>query len=76
MVAILTVTTAWDEQIPYPSVGIIPDRFPLGIRSDDPTYNITLGTIFIRNSGFGYTNPQITIVDRATGLENGKALHR
>ena len=63
MVAILTVTSSWDEQRPYPTVGIIPDKSSLGIRSDSPLYNITLSTIFIRNSGFGYVNPQITIVD-------------
>ena len=74
MVAILTVTTAWDSTIPYPTVGIIPDKSPLGIRSDDPLYNITLSTIFIRNSGFGYVNPTIKIIDEATGLENGKAV--
>ena len=68
-VAILTKPKRWDEH-PRPPVTLIADDASRGIVSDDPDYEISIGGFFIRNTGFAYEDPTITIVDKDNGSTN------
>ena len=63
MVAILVNCKSFGPQ-PNPNISIIPDRSPIGIKTNDPDYDIQLGGFFIANMGFNYCEPEIEIYDR------------
>lgn len=65
---------SWDAERPNPSATAIPDSNPVGIVSDDPDYEVTLGAVFVQNTGFAYEDPQFQVIDRDTGKENGKVI--
>jgi hypothetical protein len=56
-----------------PSVSIIPDDSSIGISSSDERYNLVVVDIYVENTGRNYCDPTIKIIDKDTGLENGKA---
>ena len=86
MVAILTNPNSYDPNFPQAGVGIIADTNPNGLTTDDPDYDIVLGGVFVGNTGFDYGagkdnrnsstmnqgEPIISIIDKDTGMENGK----
>ena len=71
-VAVLTNAASWDPKKPDPSAAAIPDDKDVGILTDDPNFNIVLGSIFVQNTGFAYENPEFCVIDKDTGRENGK----
>lgn len=73
-VGVLTNSVSWDPLLPRVPVTPTPNDKPLGISSLDPNYNITVATLFVQNTGRGYTDPQIRIVDRKNNRENGSAV--
>ena len=64
MVAVLTACSSFNPNSPSAPVSVIPDNSTTGIVTDDPAYDITLGGLFIANTGFDYVDPIIQIFDR------------
>ena len=73
LVAVLSNPALFDDRVIGPNVTVIPDDSPSGIVTDDPRYNIRLAGFMVENTGFQYTNPTITITDKDTEQENGRA---
>ena len=71
LVAILTNCNSWDPNQPGANVSIIPDNSAIGIRTDDPNYDIVLGGFFVANTGRGYCEPEIIIMDKDRNGING-----
>ena len=73
LVAIQTTPLSWDINQPNAPVSIIPDNNEVGIISCGGNYDVILSGFFVRNTGRGYVDPQITIYDRDKEEVNGKA---
>lgn len=71
-VALLTAPKSWNMDNPGAQISVIPDNNELGITTQDPDYDVELGGFYIQNTGRGYTNPTINIVDKDTEAENGE----
>ncbi|AEC53006.1 putative base plate hub subunit and tail lysozyme [Synechococcus phage S-CRM01] len=71
LVALITNCQSFSSHYPNPPISIIPDKQTIGIRSDNPDYDIVLGGIFIQNMGFEYCNPTIEVWDRDRETTNG-----
>lgn len=72
LVAVLTNPKCYSPNKPDVPTSIIPDKNPIGISTNDPSYDIVLGGVVVGNTGFDYTDPIITVIDKDTGKENGK----
>lgn len=72
IVTIMTNLNSFNPELPSPSLTIIPDKSELGLTTDDPDYDFVLGGVFVANTGFGYSNPTISVIDKDTGKENGQ----
>jgi hypothetical protein len=72
MVACVVQPTGFANDEPNPHLFLTGDDAPIGIRSDDTRYDIRLLTFWIQNTGFSYTNPRISVIDRDTGRPNGE----
>jgi hypothetical protein len=72
LVAVLTNCRSWNSNRPNPPITVIPDNNNIGIVTDNPEYDITLGGFYIGNTGFDYRNPIIEIFDKDTGGTNGE----
>ena len=72
MVSVLTNCRSWSSNHPNPPISVIPDNNNIGIVTDDPRYDITLGGFYIGNTGFDYRCPKVQVIDRDTGTLNGE----
>ena len=72
LVAVLTNCAAWSANKPNPAISVIPDNNSIGITTNDPRYDITIGGFYIGNTGFDYRNPMMVINDRDAGGTNGE----
>jgi hypothetical protein len=72
LVAVLTNCASWSANKPNPSISVIPDANTIGITTDDPRYDITIGGFYIGNTGFDYRDPKMYIEDRDAGGQNGE----
>ena len=68
LVAVLSNPKSFNPDLPTPPVSLIPGSNTLGYTTDDVNYEFTIGSVFIGNTGFGYTSDCITeVVDQYTG---------
>ncbi len=76
LVAVLTEYGAWSPSAPDTSIAVFPDKSPVGIRTDDPDFDLEVGGFHISNTGFKYTTPTIDFIDRDTDkvVGSGKAV--
>ena len=72
LVALVTNCEGFDPNFPNPPITIIPGSNNIGIRSDDPDYDIVLGGVFIKNMGFNYCNPTVEVWDKDREVVNGE----
>lgn len=73
LVALIANCEAFDPNNPNPPITIFPDTSNIGIRSDDPNYEIVLAGVFIKNMGFEYCNPTLEVWDKDREAPNGIA---
>ena len=74
LLGILTNCNSWNPNRPDAPVSILPDNNSVGIDTikDERDFDFVLGGVFIGNTGFGYCEPVIKIIDSDTGEENGE----
>lgn len=72
LVCVLTNCASWSANKPNPAISVIPDNNNIGISTNDPRYDITIGGFYIGNTGFDYRDPVLTIYDRDAGGTNGE----
>lgn len=73
LVAILTRPQNFANTSAIPPVSVIADNNPVGLTSDDPRFNVVLGSFYVQNTGFQYTDPLIEIFDKDRQELNGEA---
>ena len=72
LVAILTSCASFSPKIPNPTVSIQPNDSTVGIKTNDPNYDIILSGFLILNTGFDYCDPEVLIYDKDREDYNGK----
>lgn len=73
MVAILTNPASWGTN-PIVGINIIPDESCIGISTDDPSFDINVGYVFIQNTGRNFNQDvEIEFYDRDKEEVNGEA---
>ena len=73
LVSIITRPEDFAMEPAIPPVSVIVDNNPVGLTSDDPRFNVVLGSFYIENTGFAYKDPVIEILDKDRGEPNGEA---